>query len=431
MPESLALKAFIFGLISAASLPLGAVSAMVWKRPPPRVIAALMAFGGGALLAALTIDLVAETVREGDFYPLAAGCIAGGVLFVVLNQLVNNQGGFLRKSATTFTYLRRRKQKLYREIFEKLSRVPLFQSLPPGEIQGILPHVSTRNFAKGQVLLRQGDPGDSLFIIDEGTVDILQADGAERRIATLGPDDVFGEMALLTGQPRSATAVAIEPTKVWILYKIHFDALLHSSPELAQTVRELVSTRIADLQQKSGMDEERAQAWVTAAIERIDSLAVLTPQDIEHARKTHGGAPLAIWLGILLDGIPESLVIGSSLLHANVSLSLLAGLFLSNYPEALSSSVGMREQHYSKNRIFWMWASLMIITGIGAWLGNVFFAKAPHMLFALVDGMAAGAMLAMIAETMLPEAYHKGGAVTGLSTLGGFLAAIFFKTLEG
>lgn len=77
-----------------------------------------------------------------------------------------------------------------------------------------------------------------------------------------------------------------------------------------------------------------------------------------------------------------------------------------------------------------MWASLMIITGIGAFCGNAFFADAPHFLFALIEGTAAGAMLTMIAETMLPEAYHKGGTVTGISTLFGFLAAIFFKTLE-
>ena len=77
-----------------------------------------------------------------------------------------------------------------------------------------------------------------------------------------------------------------------------------------------------------------------------------------------------------------------------------------------------------------MWTSLMIFTGIGALLGNIFFTGAPHALFALTQGIAAGAMLTMIAETMLPEAYYKGGTITGLSTLLGFLAAIFLKTLE-
>ena len=77
-----------------------------------------------------------------------------------------------------------------------------------------------------------------------------------------------------------------------------------------------------------------------------------------------------------------------------------------------------------------MWGSLALLTGIGALLGNLFFATAPLFAFSFVGGIAAGAMLTMIAETMLPEAFHKGGAVTGLSTLLGFLVAILFKTLE-
>jgi len=117
------------------------------------------------------------------------------------------------------------------------------------------------------------------------------------------------------------------------------------------------------------------------------------------------------------------------MLHANVSLSLIAGLFLANFPEAFSSSLGMREQGYSFNRILTMWSSLMIFTGIGAWLGSVFFVGVELTTFSLVEGLAAGAMLTVIAETMLPEAYYRGGSVTGISTLLGFLAAIFFTTL--
>jgi len=72
----------------------------------------------------------------------------------------------------------------------------------------------------------------------------------------------------------------------------------------------------------------------------------------------------------------------------------------------------------------------MIFTGIGACLGNIYFEGVSHTVFSLTEGIAAGAMLTMIAETMLPEAYFKGGAISGFSTLLGFLVAIFFKTLE-
>jgi zinc transporter ZupT len=137
-------------------------------------------------------------------------------------------------------------------------------------------------------------------------------------------------------------------------------------------------------------------------------------------------------MGIMLDGLPESVVIGSSLLlHPTMSLSLLAGLFISNFPEALSSSVGMKKQMMSNPKILMMWSSIMIVTGIGACFGNIFFENVSPMAFALVDGMAAGAMLTMIAETMLPEAFHIGGSVTGLSALAGFLGTLFFKVIGG
>lgn len=72
----------------------------------------------------------------------------------------------------------------------------------------------------------------------------------------------------------------------------------------------------------------------------------------------------------------------------------------------------------------------MLITGVGAWMGSIFFVGADPASFSLVEGIAAGAMLTVIAETMLPEAYHRGGPITGMSTLLGFLLAIFFTTLE-
>lgn len=429
MPENLALKALIFGLISAASLPLGAVVARFWI-PKQRMVAAMMAFGAGALLSALTIDLVGEALRKGEFYPLALGCILGGILFVILNQVVNNKGGFLRKAATTINHLKRKKTQEIKRVFKKMSRVPLLNRLPPEEIQALLPYISSRTYKKGSTIIRQGDPGDSLFIIERGKVDILDEKKA-LKIATLKDEDVLGEMALITGEPRFATAIAASDTRVWFLLKEHFDRFLLTSPKLAEAVKLLLKERIDDLQTKEMIQHEKAEEWFSKATKHIDEEIIIpTETDIKEAASAHGGAPLAIWLGILLDGIPESLVIGSSLIHSSISFSLIAGLFLSNFPESLSSSVGMREQDYSYRKIFWMWTSLMIITGIGAFLGNIFFVGAPHFLFALIEGMAAGAMLTMIAETMLPEAYHKGGAITGFMTLLGFLAAIFFKTLE-
>ena len=430
MLQNAPIQALFFGLLSAVSLPLGAVVARFWI-PKNRAVAALMAFGAGALLSALAIDLVAEALRKGEFYPLAIGCILGGVLFVILNQTINNKGGFLRKASTTMNHLKRKKLQEIKQVFKKMSQVPILNQLPPEEIQALLPYISSRTYQKGTTIIHQGDPGDSLFIVENGEVDIFNERNESRKIATLTEDDVFGEMALLTGEPRSATAVAASDTRVWLILKEHFDRFLSTSPKLAEAVKHLLQERITDLQAKEMIAPQKAEDWFAKAAKHIDEeIMIPTETDIKEAASEHGGAPVAIWLGILLDGIPESLVIGASLVHAAISFSLIAGLFLSNFPEALSSSVGMRGQQYSFAKIFWMWASLMIITGIGALLGNIFFVSAPLFLFALIEGMAAGAMLTMIAETMLPEAYHKGGAITGFTTLLGFLAALFFKTLE-
>lgn len=76
-----------------------------------------------------------------------------------------------------------------------------------------------------------------------------------------------------------------------------------------------------------------------------------------------------------------------------------------------------------------MWTSLMLMTGIGAVLGSLFFVGAGDLALSLIEGLAAGAMLTMIAQTMLPDAYFKGGSIIGLATLMGFLAALFFKSL--
>ncbi|MFC1848702.1 ZIP family metal transporter [candidate division CSSED10-310 bacterium] len=158
----------------------------------------------------------------------------------------------------------------------------------------------------------------------------------------------------------------------------------------------------------------------------------------EHSQK--GGAALSIWLGIALDGIPESLIIGMLVVAAaeqqtTVSLAFIAGVFLANLPEAMSSAVTMRKNNEKIKKIFGMWMSLCVLTGIGAFLGTLIFPPHPEGLFLyfifFIEGIAAGAMLTMIAETMLPEAFELGGGpIVGLSTLTGFLAALSVKLIH-
>jgi Na+/proline symporter len=114
-------------------------------------------------------------------------------------------------------------------------------------------------------------------------------------------------------------------------------------------------------------------------------------------------------------------------------MGFIAGVFLANMPEAMSSAVSMRANEMSLKKIYMMWGSICLLTGIGAFLGAIMFPEDPtgglFFLMVGIESLAAGAMLTMIAETMLPEAFEQGGAIVGLATLGGFLAALTVKVI--
>ncbi|MFH0843432.1 MAG: cyclic nucleotide-binding domain-containing protein [Bacteroidota bacterium] len=431
MTGILELDALLFGIISAVSLPLGAVLAFLWT-PKPKVLASMMAIGAGALLAALTIDLVSVSVEKGHFYPLAAGMISGGVFFVILNALVNSRGGFLRKTATTITHIVKRQNKRQKLIFNQLSKVRFFHHLSPSEAQILIPYLHRYHYREGKLMVHEGDPGDLFFIIENGQA-IVMDDSINDVAGILKPNDTYGIVELMTGTTHKYTVLVKSDMHVWVINKESLDRVITLNPDLAKEIRTLITEKLHLLTLTTEIPAEVSQKWYDEALEHFEVRKPgITQTDVNEEVKEHGNPSLGIWLGIMLDGIPESIVIGSSLLiHPSISLSLLAGLFLSNFPEALSSSVGMKKQKMSNTKIFLMWTSIMLITGIGAFFGNVFFESVSPAVFALVDGMAAGAMLTMIAETMLPEAFHIGGSVTGLSALGGFLTTLLFKVLGG
>ncbi|MGH8774300.1 MAG: ZIP family metal transporter [Jiangellaceae bacterium] len=143
-----------------------------------------------------------------------------------------------------------------------------------------------------------------------------------------------------------------------------------------------------------------------------------------------GGAGAAIALGTVLDGIPESVVLGTTLVAgAGVSWGMLAAVFLSNLPEAMSATAGLSKAGVKPSRLMLLWGGTTLVSGIAAAVGHALLADASGGSVALVQAFAAGALLTMLADTMIPEAYEFGGAATGLFTVLGFSVAFGLSTL--
>ena len=145
---------------------------------------------------------------------------------------------------------------------------------------------------------------------------------------------------------------------------------------------------------------------------------------------TNSGVAIAI--GALLDGIPESAVIGVSLLDGGgVSAVMVAAVFLSNVPEGLSSAAGMKKAGRSARYIFGVWCGIALASGIAAAFGNLLLAGTAPGVIAAVTAVAAGAILAMLVDTMIPEATEGTHDYSGLIAVVGFLVAFVLTKLEG
>jgi ZIP family zinc transporter len=136
------------------------------------------------------------------------------------------------------------------------------------------------------------------------------------------------------------------------------------------------------------------------------------------------GSAMGIVLGSVLDGIPESMVIGLTIFEGGqVGAAYLAAVFISNLPEAISSTSGLVTGGWKRSRILWMWLGIAIVSGVASLAGYGLFQDSSPATVAFVLSFAAGAILTMLANTMMPEAFQHGGKLAGVVTTLGFATA--------
>ncbi|MFY9608099.1 MAG: ZIP family metal transporter [Blastocatellia bacterium] len=143
------------------------------------------------------------------------------------------------------------------------------------------------------------------------------------------------------------------------------------------------------------------------------------------------GSGLAIAAGTFLDGVPEGVVLGLSVLHHGApGLGTVAAFFLGNIPEALSSSAGMRRAGRSARFVFGVWIGIALMIALAAAVAGLVLRGTGPAVRGTVEAFAAGAILALVSETMIPEAFHGSPHFNGLLLVVGFVALLILLVLS-
>lgn len=409
------LLAFWHGILGASSLLLGALLGVFWQ-PRRTLSAAIMAFGSGALLSALAFGITLSAYSEGGVWPLVLGFAIGCGLFATLTQIIDRLGGFLRKPASQRRFLFQTRQAQTSAILDDIIHVDVVKQIPPGEAQALVSLLRPLTVKAQETLFYEGDVGDWFGLIVRGEADVIKSN---HPIALLKEGDVFGEMALLTGEPRSASIIARTDMDIYRLNREHFDDLMLRSPHLSAALSRVLARRLQSA--NNSQTNINYANWRRQAIDSVE----LDLSPAEEARMvaslSPGSAPVAIMVGTMLDNIPEALVIGMGSVGAGLSSSFLLAVFISNFPEALSSATGMRQNGTSIRRILSLWTGQVILCGFCAVGGSILQTYGNHLTIATTHAIAGGAILSMLSSTMMPEAYELGGATVSISTILGFL----------
>jgi CRP-like cAMP-binding protein len=431
----------LIDIVEVALLGLGTTSSVVMGAAlglyvpfPKKVLAGVLAFAAGSLIAALAIELGFEgahdLTRRGANVHVAWSSIAGGfalgaVVYYVASLFLEQKGAALRYPSRFIEYALNRKRQAASEHLALLSHCNLLRHLAAEDIEPLLERVHEREVKAGETVFHQGDAGDALYIVANGSVEVL-AD--QRMLAELGNGQAFGEMALLSGGARTATVRAKTDTHLLAIAKDDFDRLLAEDPFLDEQVRKLSQQRALSNLHAGDVDPA---VWVQMARDNLDRLSRSDEHKMMHEAKAGKGAGLAIVFGNILDTIPGCLVIGAKFAgFESLSVTLILGMFLGGIPEAAASATMLRKAGYSDRTIFLLWSTVLAAGVVAAVAGKLFISNSESQLAVLAQAVAGGAILALVTHAMIPEALHKGGSAVVLPAVGGFLFALYLALLE-
>ena len=191
---------------------------------------------------------------------------------------------------------------------------------------------------------------------------------------------------------------------------------------------------------KRGGFDSTSIGFISGAVVYTVANIYLSRRGAKHRKRSGGkqpseqdnpGSGLAIAVGALLDGIPESIAIGVSMIAGGaVSFVTVGAIFLSNVPEGLSSTAGMKKAGRSALYIFGIWGAIALISGVASLVGYAVFRHFSPEIIAATTAVAAGAILSMLADTMMPEAFENAHDYAGLITVLGFLCAFILTKLS-
>jgi CRP-like cAMP-binding protein len=418
----------LLGFAATSSNMMGAALGLYFPLQK-RLLSCILAFAAGSLISALAIELAyqgAENLHARGIGTnaiallIGGGFAAGAVIYYFAALYLERQGAAIRYPTRFREYARERKRKDSAETIQLLAQSGLLRHLPPEDIEEILPCVLNTSLAPGQILFRKGDEADALYIVAKGKVAVLDGED-DLVLAELGSGQAFGEMALLSGGLRTATIRSEGDTELLRIEKQDFAELLARDPELAAAVEHLSHERAIKNLSAGGSN---ADTWVRVANSSLDHLS--RKESDKLFAEAADGAGLAIVFGNILDTIPGCLVIGAKFVSfQSLSLTLLVGMFLGGIPEAAASAAMLRRANYSPSRIFLLWSTVLVAGIAAAVAGKLLLGDGDSSVAIFFQAIAGGAVLALIAHAMIPEAIEDAGSLIVLPTVAGFLFALY------